>query len=1048
MAEAGDTLKTYQSILENAPDQAYHYYLANKKVIDGAEIAEQAYDDARQALVDSEEAYVGYVSTIQNYEGLSSAIISGDTEKIQLALTNAQNGFITAQTGTERTLKQQVRTFEEQYRAMERAVAQGMPGVTEEQLAQAQELVERSRQELNKLGNAGKEAGEQLPKSLEEGIKTAAHAVPPAVEELAKNANFKDLEQKALDAGISVPESIVSGIADGSLTLDAAIEQMTSLADFADLLTKSEAAGTAVPDYITQGILDGSLEPQQAIAQMITLANFNTLVEKANEAGIEIPEEITAGVTNGSSGVTTAIAQLISLVNTELGKGSTGAGEAGKNYTIGYSNGILSLIDNATGAAVSIGEASLTALSEEIEEGSPSKATHDSGENFTLGFSEGIGSEEESASEAAKALADKALEELDGLNSKAKKSGETSGKAYSTGVSSGKVDANKSGKTIASAAVQGESSGTKDSTTAGQQSGRNFNAGITTQTSGARSAGATIASQANAGAQSVDSTSSGKNFSQGFINGIGSLVQSAWQTAKNLAKQAWEGLKKGQQEGSPSKLTYQSGKFFTQGYINGIASQQKALVKTVKNLVSSALTEMQKMSGYNFDEVGQNASKLFADSIDKNMSYMLNRIQYQNQYKLADFDNEISKLQSQKTAATNKLQAASDKKQAALQAKYDKESDKTKKAAIKKQIDAEKASVKKQIAASEKNYDQLISTQQKYKEAYQTASQNMLSEFTTAMNSYQQQAQALIDSTINGITEKYNERYNSLLAKQDDLVNKLKSAGDLFEISGAGVITVNDIKAQTKAITDYTNKLQKIKGKVSSELFDQIASYDMAEGSAFMDQLLAMSANDLEAYNKAYTEKMEAAQKAGQKIYKADFNQIAKDYKAEIKTVFAGLPKQLEELGTQAMKGFVNGLTKNTDYMDSNVKTFIKGMVNQFKTQLKIKSPSRVMFGLGEYTGEGFDNGLLSVLKSIQGTARDIAQAVTSPLNGVTGDLSGIRAAVNPYGVGGLYGANGASQVVNNYNLVQNNNSPKALSALDTYQARRQQIALVKAFAH
>ena len=37
------------------------------------------------------------------------------------------------------------------------------------------------------------------------------------------------------------------------------------------------------------------------------------------------------------------------------------------------------------------------------------------------------------------------------------------------------------------------------------------------------------------------------------------------------------------------------------------------------------------------------------------------------------------------------------------------------------------------------------------------------------------------------------------------------------------------------------------------------------------------------------------------------------------------------------------------------------------------------------------------------------------------------------------------NSVINNYNLVQNNTSPKSLSALQTYQARRQQLAMVKA---
>ena len=37
------------------------------------------------------------------------------------------------------------------------------------------------------------------------------------------------------------------------------------------------------------------------------------------------------------------------------------------------------------------------------------------------------------------------------------------------------------------------------------------------------------------------------------------------------------------------------------------------------------------------------------------------------------------------------------------------------------------------------------------------------------------------------------------------------------------------------------------------------------------------------------------------------------------------------------------------------------------------------------------------------------------------------------------------TNVVNNYSLVQNNTSPKALTALETYQARRAQIAMIQA---
>ena len=171
-----------------------------------------------------------------------------------------------------------------------------------------------------------------------------------------------------------------------------------------------------------------------------------------------------------------------------------------------------------------------------------------------------------------------------------------------------------------------------------------------------------------------------------------------------------------------------------------------------------------------------------------------------------------------------------------------------------------------------------------------------------------------------------------------------------------------------------------------------------------------------------------------------NFDKIASDYNNEISTAFNELPKQLKSLGEQCMKGFVNGLTKNTDYMNKNVKTFVKAMVDEFKKDLKIKSPSKVMFSIGEYTGEGFNDGLMSVVRSVQDTAATIAGAVSSPLNDFGTNLGMVKSAVGT----GVNGVNNSS-VVNNYNLVQNNTSPKPLSALETYQARRRQIAMMKA---
>ena len=256
-------------------------------------------------------------------------------------------------------------------------------------------------------------------------------------------------------------------------------------------------------------------------------------------------------------------------------------------------------------------------------------------------------------------------------------------------------------------------------------------------------------------------------------------------------------------------------------------------------------------------------------------------------------------------------------------------------------------------------------------------------------------------------------------------------------------MTVNDIKAQTQSIKDYAQKLQTIKGKVSSELFDQIASYDIDEGGAFMDRLLSMSDADLKAYSDTFDEKMRVSEELAKKTYQKDFENVTKEYKDSLSTAFKDLPKQLEDMGINAMKGFTTGLTKNTDYMTKAIKTMVKAMVDEFKDELDIHSPSKVTEKLGIFTGRGFGNGLLDSIKRVQENAKKFINSVTTPLTDVTTNIPNMRSAVKSSTGNGI--ANNNQTIVNNYNLVQNNTSPKSLSALETYRARRQQVSMVKA---
>ena len=845
VADASEKFEYYNQMIANSAGDPSQYYYQQSLLNQAIQESKSALDEAKQGVENAEAAYVGYGTTIQNWENLSQAAASGSDSAIAQALTNIQNNFITAETGTETSLQNQLTAMQQNYENMKTAVEQGMPGVTEAQVKEAESLVKAADKELQKLQGKAKEDAKKASNSY----------------------------SNELGAG-------------------------------------------------------GSKAQKSA--------------QKAAEAGNK-----------------------------------------------GYRTGAM----------------------------------------------------------------------------KANKPGQTATESYSKGMESKKGAAQTAGDKVAKASIDKAKTTGKSMNAAGQYTSLQYVEGVNSKQDDARSAGKHEAESAKSGAESVSAKNSGKNFGQGFIDGIGSKLSAAFEKAKELARKAVEGVKKGQQEGSPSKLTKRSGKFFAQGYILGIASQEKNLVTVVKNSVKTAISTLKKASNGEFSKAGQEAANQFANTLQTRINYIMNRANYLNNSEIAKFDNKIASLQWNSTQATSKLQttsnktiakltADSNKKIEELQAKYDKtKSDSEKKrlkkqiadekAAQKKAIEAEKAAAKQRISASEASYKELIAAQNKQKEAYQKASAEMLTELQNAMNAYQQQAQALIDDTINGIATKYTEQYNALISKQDSLISKLKSAGNLFDVSSAGIMTVNDIKQQTADIKAYTGKLQKIKEKVSADLFDEITTYDMKEGSALMDRLLAMSESDLAAYTKAYTEKMETVNKSATGIYKADFDKVAKDYKAEIDKAFKDLPKELEKLGQNAMKSFVNSLTTDTAYMSASIKEYVAAMVAAFKKELKIKSPSKVTGQIGSYTGEGFVDGFADWIPEAEKTAGKLAEAAKSPIEALR---DAINQRIPQNGAQGTTGTTAPVQnVTNNYNLTQNNTSPKPLTALETYQARRRQVNMVKA---
>lgn len=89
-------------------------------------------------------------------------------------------------------------------------------------------------------------------------------------------------------------------------------------------------------------------------------------------------------------------------------------------------------------------------------------------------------------------------------------------------------------------------------------------------TGAAKESATELGNSAKSGLDSIDTESSGANFTQGFINGILSRIAGVTVAVHKVGKTATEELAKSIDEGSPSKITTQSGKYFSEGFIIGI----------------------------------------------------------------------------------------------------------------------------------------------------------------------------------------------------------------------------------------------------------------------------------------------------------------------------------------------------------------------------------------------------------------------------------------------------------------------------------------------
>lgn len=277
-----------------------------------------------------QDRYLGYQTTISNYEGVSSAVISGDTASINDSLNLLVNGFVSAENGTKESLERQVENATASYNNMKKAFAEGEPGVTAQMVENAGKMVEASVLELNKIEPQSdlimKTAGQMAADAIGSKAGDVADA-SDTVGEAAINS-LRSIFGSARQAGEQTTDEYASGAESQAGVAESATEEVSSQANSG--LTTSDTGNSGV-NFIA-GFING-------------------IRNKANDGSLF----------NTIAGIG---AKAIACLNHSLDEHSPSrkTKKSGKFFTQGFTNGIVDDVGSVGDAVSEISDEALSGL--------------------------------------------------------------------------------------------------------------------------------------------------------------------------------------------------------------------------------------------------------------------------------------------------------------------------------------------------------------------------------------------------------------------------------------------------------------------------------------------------------------------------------------------------------------------------------------------------------------------------------------------------------------------------------------------------------------
>ena len=636
--EADAAEQRYMSSLSTGGPTVEQFAQEWAEAKDRLDEAKKSQEEAQAAVDSAKTSLNSFSSEVNNYNALVDAMATGETAKIEAAITSLVTSYksytseaLAESEKTRQEMYNQASSYAENmklvqdgtvqvadsvYQDMARAAADSIAefnkvpggvsaaiqeigpeasGAMVAALAQADidgKLDAESKEALNAFikGFSGldTETKEAVKKAIEPMITELENSASKMTGPAKENADaiINTLKSALEIGGISVGEeaktvgsnavdSFGLGIESQKGNIDAKSKEIADSSNTQLGSADTQSTGARKTSEYNTGV--GSNKGNIDTTSKDIANSSNELLGSFNtqETGSQKSKEYDIGIGSNKGKIDTTSRNIADSSNTLLGSADTQG--TGSRKTNEYNIGVGSNKGNIDTTSQDIANSSNTILGSQDTQGTGSRKTSE--------YNTGLGSNKGSIDDTSLLLANSSDNLLGSADTDG--TGRRKGSEYNSGLGSNSGAINSTSRGLSDTANLGM--GSADTGATGRRIGQQYASGVGSQAGSANREGENLASSADSGARSYDGYGPGSDFGAGFASGISSWLSGVASAARNLASRAYNAARSWLDEHSPSRKTRKVGQFFSEGLALGIEDEEKMVQKSSENLAQIAL---------------------------------------------------------------------------------------------------------------------------------------------------------------------------------------------------------------------------------------------------------------------------------------------------------------------------------------------------------------------------------------------------------------------------------------------------------------------------